>query len=300
MEHHYPRESRLWAYINRNFLSEEDIRDIENFKSSQVNNKICLWDPRTNGIRYLKELVFNTCAALTEHEWGKLKKICGRDVGNPYAVKYHGELVCMDYLQAVLEIGFMENGLGLNGVSVVEIGAGYGRTCHALLSNFDVSRYTIIDLRNALGLARRYLKVVLNDSAYKKIDFVEVDHFDEACSKEYDLCINIDSFSEMDADTVKVYLQFIDERCGHFYVKNPVGKYLDTSIDRQRTRNEVVDMAMETGILRDIIDIYDLEAASRQAEKFVTGYCPSIAWSCLDHGWARPWSFYWQALYKRR
>lgn len=300
MEESRPRASRLWDYINRYHLREEDIRDLDSFKSSRVNHKLTLWNPGTNGVRYLKALIFNICSTLTEREWEKLKKIRGRDLGNPYAVIYNGETVCLDYLQTVFEINFIEKGVNLQGTSVIEIGAGYGRTCHALLSNYDISRYTIIDLRNALGLSRSYLKAVLDDQAYSKINFVEVDLFHEVSKGKYDLCVNIDSFAEMEERTVRLYLAFVDNCCGSFYVKNPVGKYLDMPVDGQKTENEVVAMAMETGIMRDVVDIYDNEAVLSRSGDFIAGYRPSMDWSCLDHGWARPWSFYWQALYRRR
>ena len=42
--------------------------------------------------------------------------------------------------------------------SVLEIGAGYGRTCHGLLSNLHINEYTIIDLENMLEHSKEYLK----------------------------------------------------------------------------------------------------------------------------------------------
>jgi hypothetical protein len=38
----------------------------------------------------------------------------------------HGELVCMNYLQAVFELDVMARHVALDGATVVEIGAGYG------------------------------------------------------------------------------------------------------------------------------------------------------------------------------
>jgi len=294
-----PNASRLWNYINRHHLRDVDLLDLENFKSGRINHKLALWNPETNGIRYLKELILNISAGLTDTEWEKLKRIQGRESGSPHAIRFRGEVVCLDYLQAVLESVVIEKNVNLRGASVIEIGAGYGRTCHALLSNYALSRYTILDLRNALNLARCYLKSVLDGYQFEKIDFIEVDRFDEAFRKNYDLCLNIDSFAEMDADTVRVYLRFIDEYCRYLYVKNPVGKYLKNAVDNQTSGDETVSMAMETGILRDIVDIYDSEAVAAAAVKFLEAYRPSPSWICLDHGWAKPWSYYWQAVYRK-
>lgn len=294
-----PNVSRLWDYINRHHLRDEDILNLDSFKSGRINHKLSLWDPETNGIRYLKELILNISAGLSKAEWEMLKRIRGRESGSPYAIRFRGEVVCLDYLQAVLEAAFIEKNVNLRGASVIEIGAGYGRTCHGLLSNFVLSRYTILDLRNALKLSRRYLSSVLDASQFEKIDFFEVDRFDEAFTNDYDLCLNIDSFAEMESDTVRLYLRLIDEHCRHLYVKNPVGKYLKTAVDSRTAGDETVSMAMETGILRDIVDIYDSEAVSAAAEKFLAAYCPSPSWACLDHGWAKPWSYYWQAVYRK-
>jgi len=295
-----PKASRLWEYINRHNLREESVADLDCFKSGSINYKLSLWNPATNGIRYLKELILNICDTLTDQEWEKLKKIRGREIGNPYAVRYNGETVCLDYLQAVFEMSFIEKYIRLSGTSIIEIGAGYGRTCHAILSNFDLSHYTILDLKNALVLSRNYLKAVLDEKIFRKLSFIEVDTFHDVRRSKFDLCVNIDSFAEMDEGTVGLYLAFVDECCNGFYVKNPVGKYLPSSVDRESAEDEVTAMAMETGILRDIVDIYDNEAVAAQSEKYVSAYRPSSAWECCDQGWARPWSFYWQALYKRR
>ncbi len=295
-----PRESKLWEYINRTHITEEKIQDLTNFKSDSINHKLSIWNPRTNGVRYLKELIFYICTTLSSREWDKLTKIHKKETGGPYSIRYNNETVCLDYLQAVLEITIIEDDFDFQDASVIEIGAGYGRTCHAVLSNYDIDQYTIIELKNALEVAKRYLKIVLDKKRYKKITFVDVDHFDDTKSQQYDLCINIDSFSEMDEDTVRLYLKFINEQCGILFVKNPVGKYMDKSLDTHSEGNEVVKMALTTGLLRDIIDIHDNREVARQAQKFIRAYCPSIKWECVKHGWAKPWSFYWQAIYRKK
>jgi hypothetical protein len=229
-----------------------------------------------------------------------LTKIEKKETGEPYSIRFNNESVCLDYLQAIFEIIFIEDTFDFQGASVIEIGAGYGRTCHAILSNYDIGQYTIIELKNALEVARRYLQIVLDEKKFKKITFLDIDHFDTIKSQKYDLCINIDSFSEMDEDTVRLYLKFINEQCGNFFVKNPVGKYMDKSLDTHSEGNEVVKMALATGLLRDIIDIHDNRAVERQSQKFINAYCPSSKWECVKQGWAKPWSFYWQALYRKR
>ena len=299
MENDRPRASKMWEYINKTHLSMEKLKDIENLKSSFIIHRLSIWNPETNGIRYLKALIFNICSTLLPQQWEKLVKIRNREVSNPYSIQFDNEVVCLDYLQAVLEIDFMEKYFDFQNSTVIEIGAGYGRTCHALLSNFDINSYCIIDLKNSLELSKRFLKIVLDETQYNKITFVDVDSFEKVKDQYYDLCINIDSFAEMEENVVRLYLRFIDRQSKNLYVKNPAGKYYDKSLDSHSEGKEVVNMAMETGILRQIIDIHNNREVEKQSHEFVKAYRPSNKWECVGNEWAKPWSFYWQAFYRR-
>jgi hypothetical protein len=292
-----PRASSQWERINDTSLRNAEDLPLEDFKSAAANHKIAIWDPAKNGLRYLKELIFNLCASLTPREWAMLRATRNRHIGTPYAIRFDGELVCLDYLQAIFEVGSMERCVDLDEATVLEIGAGYGRTCHTLLSNHRIAEYCIVDLANALTLARRYLKEVLPGPLFSTIRFVPVEEFGDLGTKRFDLCLNIDSFAEMDAETVHEYLKYIREHCRYFFTKNPVGKYLDKSLDGHRDGEEAVRLALKSGILKDIIDIYDNEQVRQQAIKFITAYTPGEAWSCIENGPGRPWSFYWQACY---
>ena len=296
----HPKASKLWEYINRNFLNDAKLKDFNNFKSSSVNHKLSIWNPETNGVRFLKALIFNICTTLLPQEWEKLSRIKNREVGNPYSIHYNNECVCLDYLQAVFEMNFMDKLVSFENAEIIEIGAGYGRTCHALLSNYEISSYSIVDLNNSLELSKQYLKAVLDESNYDKISFIDVDSFQSKSDKNFTICINIDSFAEMDEKTVHLYLDFINKQCENFYVKNPVGKYSDKTLSTGNEGTKVVNMAMETGILRDIVNIHDNIEVQGQSKKYKKAYRPSDDWECLKDGWARPWSYYWQAFYQKK
>lgn len=293
------KASEQWENINRCHLTGERLADLEGFKSSVVNHKLAVWNPATNGIRFLKELAHNLCRNLTDEQWAMLDRTVGRELGRPYAVTYQGRSVCLDYLQAVFEATFLLRNLSLTNFRIMEIGAGYGRTAHLLLSNADVAEYNIVDLPGCLDLAHRYLKAVLPETCYAKLRFIPADEV-EHMPDSIDLALNIDSFAEMDESVVYEYLRLIDKHCEHFFVKNPVGKYLDPSLDSHAEGNEVVRMAMASGLLHEIIDIHDDQAVLRQSERFLEVYAPSAAWAVTDHQWGRPWSYYWQALYTKR
>lgn len=293
-------QSPLWTYINQTRITQETSRDLSNFKSGEANFKLALWNPGTNGVRYLKALIYNLCASLSTENWNKLSRIHNREVGNPIAVRYNGELVCMDYLQSVYELEFIEKNIDLDGLSVLEIGAGYGRTCHAIMSNHEVTAYYIIDLENSLNIASEYLRVVLDQQQFKKLHFVSNEDVDEKLkTTAFDLGINIDSFAEMSEETVRNYFAFINQQCHYFFVKNPVGKYMDKSLDDHSQGKKVTDLALSTGLLREIIDIHDNQAVETHAELFVSTYKPNKNWKCLANGWAIPWSYYWQAFYQK-
>lgn len=291
--------SEQWRHINANQLTPDSTGRLGDFKSSPINHKLAIWDPGANGVRYLKTLVYNLAAGLDDRDWARLRRIEHRDIGEPIAVTYRGEPVCLDYLQAVRELGFITGRLDLDGRRVLEIGAGYGRTCHAIMANHELAGYVIVELANSLRLARSYLSAVLPEREFAKISFVPVERVDDALAgARFDLCLNINSFAEMDEPTVRDYLALIALTCRHLYVKNPVAKYRDKSLDGHSQGDRVVAMAMRTGLLREVIDIHDSEAVREQAKKFVTAYRPAESWVCLADDWAPPWSFYWQALYR--
>ncbi|MEU1669271.1 putative sugar O-methyltransferase [Streptomyces sparsogenes] len=294
------KASRQWERINELWVTEEASADLTGFKSDRRNFNIALWDPTTNGIRYLRALVYELATRLSDDDWSKIENVRNRDVGDPVTVRYEGRSVCLDYLQAALELGFIEKELDLGGARVLEIGAGYGRTCHAMLSNYDLASYTIVDLTNTLKLSRAYLREVLDEKQFAKMRFVQVEDIDRGLGQDpFDLCVNVHSFTEMTPDTVEAYLRLIDERCGAFFVKNPVGKFRDKSMDGHQKGEEAVRLAMETGPLRQVLDIHDSQAVAAAVPTFIEAYLPGEGWTCAANSRGVPWSYFWQALYKK-
>jgi putative sugar O-methyltransferase len=291
--------STLWEHNNANAMTLAATADLTNFKSNEVNFKLALWDPHTNGMRYLKTLIYNLGMAMTEQNRLRLSRIENREVGNPIAVTCAGTSVCMDYLMSVFELEFLEENFDLAGFRVLEIGAGYGRTCHAIISNCDLVSYHIIDLPISLALSRAYLERVLTAEQFAKVHFVGIEEVDTlSATVRFDLCINVDSFAEMDPQTIAEYFSFIAARCSYLYVNNPVGKYTDATLDGHSQGADVVAMAMRTGPLQQVVDIDDSDAVLAQSVRFVEAYRPDPTWECVAKSRAMPWTFYWQALYE--
>src|SRR5882757_1570398 len=131
--------SAMWKQIGDTQINDETIADLSDFKSNGVNARLALVDVRTNGGRFLKTLIYNLAGELSQANWVALTKIHHRELGDPVSVTYNGELVDLDYLRAVYELEFIERSVELSGAVVMEIGAGYGRTCHTLISNHDLA-----------------------------------------------------------------------------------------------------------------------------------------------------------------
>jgi putative sugar O-methyltransferase len=280
-------------------MTVEYTADLAGFKSGGVNFKLTLWDPKQNGLRYLKALTFCLAARLRAVDRERLSRIRNRDVGDPITVRYDGEDICMDYLRAVLEVDFIAGVLDLDGACVVEIGAGYGRTCHALMSNYDVAEYHIVERDDMLQLSRAYLRAVLDADQFAKLSFHTVTDIDDTFPRDVDLAINIDSFAVMEEGTVRNYLSLIEERCRVFYVNGPVGKYLDKNLDNHSQGAEMVAKALNGGLLREVLDIYDSEAVAEQSAKFRAVYLPGPRWERVADAPTSTWSHYWQAAYRR-
>jgi len=294
-----PQVNELWKYIGDNEVNAEQIGDLAEFKRSPMIYRLTYFDVRTNGVRYLKTLIYNLAGRLGPESWDRLRRIKGRELGRPYSVTYDGEPVCLDYLRAVSDLEFMERNIDLDGGRILEIGAGYGRTCHTLMSNKDIVSYVIIDLPTTLALSRKYLRAVLPEEQFHKIEFIPMDRIEESLGAgEFDLCINIDSLAEMSVETFGYYLALIAGRCRHFYTNNPVGKYMDKSLDGHARGEEAVARALDAGPLVDVIDIHDNRAVREQARRFVVAYCPDADWRCVADDWAPPFTWYWQALFQ--
>lgn len=294
------RASRQWERIQDQWITDGAAVDLTNLKSDPRNFKLALWDPSANGVRYLKALIYHLGMGLSAADLDRIRRTPNRAIGDPISVRCRGERLSMDDLQSSFELGAVEQDVALDGAEVLEIGAGYGRTCHMMMANHDVSGYLIVDLRNTLQLSRAYLRAVLSGEQFQRVRFVEVDEVEDLLEgRRFDLCVNIHSMTEMSPGTVRAYLDLIDRTCAAFYTKNPVGKFLDESLDGTAPSAEAVRLALENGPLRQVVDIHDSEAVEAAVPGFVEGYRPGDDWACVSAGRALPWSYLWQAVYRK-
>jgi len=84
------------------------------------------------------------------------------EVGNPIRIIHNGKLITQDLATSVAEVTNLVKPLqritGNDPFSVLEIGGGYGRFAHALMSTQPVKKYVIIDIPPALHVSRWYLE----------------------------------------------------------------------------------------------------------------------------------------------
>jgi putative sugar O-methyltransferase len=101
---------------------------------------------------------------------------------------------------------------------VIELGAGFGRTAHVLLSVYPfIERYQIVDLPETLALSRVYLLKVLPDALIDKVEFVDaaaVEDFQWRSNGNStpDLAIQIDGLQEMEKSTIDFYYRNIFDK----------------------------------------------------------------------------------------
>lgn len=292
-------DSPTWESLFKGPLGEPENIDLTTFRSSAPTFSITTWDPTKFGLRYLKTMLYRLLIDSPATDFDLYRKIENRHVGNPITVRVNDVDVCLDYFQAVHEIKMVRSCIhDSRPLRVIEIGPGYGRTCHTALSVIpEINEYWLVDLGPSLVLSRRYLASVLDSEQFKRVRFLTVQEFSDSLSETiFDFALNIDSFGDMPAAVVNAYLDFINRRCKRFFCKNPLGKYLD---DPAAAMSPSVRAALETGILHKVIDIYDSDALAGCVPDFLAAYMPGVGWQCEAEDTASPWTYYHQAIYRR-
>lgn len=90
-------------------------------------------------------------------------------VGKPLVLHYKGSVVTVELLMSVIELNSPNSITNFlkDGISVLEIGAGYGRVAHLLLSKFPYINYSIVYIPQTLEISKYYLKTILPNAAIK-------------------------------------------------------------------------------------------------------------------------------------
>jgi putative sugar O-methyltransferase len=130
-------------------------------------------------------------------------------LGSPLPVSWRGRLISQDLANTSLEVASLIEALGgRRPRQVLEIGAGYGRSAHALLSIWPQTAYTIIDIEPAITISRWYLTSLFPD---RDLRFVNAGERDTTL-EPFDVAISISSLQEMTLLEIGRYFELLD-RC---------------------------------------------------------------------------------------
>lgn len=264
--------SQYWLVLNKKNLEQLEKYGYDNFKRTAALNYFIWiaspWDEQIKGlIRKLPVLSIlknslltilagkHDCLSLAQSmsynfvtymdydcvhrnfKLGLFDSIREPEEGNPPRVYSRGKLISQDLANSLLEFeSVMNSGIDRNGINtVMELGAGYGRTAYAYLKLIPSLRYFVVDIPPALYISQTYLSRQFKEkkifsfrkfSEYSQIRD-ELENSDIAFflpsqlellpDKSVDLFINISSFQEMRPDQIDYFFEQIDRLTGKYF-----------------------------------------------------------------------------------
>jgi len=289
--------------LNREREYSQNFSVLDFRKIGGFNERLGSWSPIINNSRYFKSLLFEFTNIL-EKRFNEelncglndfLSRIKNKHFGQPTTVTYKDTLVDIDYLLSAEEILFLHKQLN-EAQNILEVGPGFGRLPHSILQTFDnVKKYFIVDLDFMIELQKEYLVKVLTREELSKIEFLTPKEISKISNIE--LTINIDSFQEIEPNIVNDYLDFISQNSKFFYSKNAVCKYSPNSLDIIEYNEEQYLAALEMGLCREVIDIFDVDALKIAKEKYINAYCPKNMKMIKSQDCFGQYNYYYSVLY---
>lgn len=136
--------------------------------------------------------------------WGRL---ADDDLFGNYTVEFDaGRVVSRDLIDSLIEINFLHGEVGLEGATVLDVGAGYGRLGHRMSEAVSTASFYCTDaVPESTFLSEYYLRFRGSRAAVLPLD--EVEGF--LGSRRVDLATNIHSFSECTLASVEWWLDLL-------------------------------------------------------------------------------------------
>ncbi len=296
--------SRLWEQLTSEEFANLDESFLTNFRAPSSANKFVAWDPYEKSTRYMKFLLLVVIQQQSD-EFFKIYRNIGNCIfGNPLSVDYEGCKINADYLSSVEEFMFLNSSYGLDDVtSIVEIGAGFGRTCHTILKSCpEVEVYTIIDLDPMLKLSKGYLSLIAPE-LIERVQFVSAQDTNSQLKIMADLAINIDSFQEMPKTIIDGYMDRVITNVKKFYCKNPIGKYSPACIGMPDLTSEQLLDVFTLGYCQDVIDIFNIQDLKKARVSYMESYRPDKGDTIYNIVADKPmelFPYYHHVLYERQ
>jgi putative sugar O-methyltransferase len=268
--------SRYWMELNKSDQGMLYAAGYENFKQTVARHyftwtRVWPWDPQirflmsqlpvtttiTNMLRTFSPLKHPhmslaeslACNFLSNMVWDYAVKTCPRidqlsepAAGNPPRLLRNGRLISQDLANSALEADFVLANLpqSCKVARACELGAGYGRTAHALISLMPGVKYVVVDIPPALYVSQKYLASIYPDRkvfAWRPFgSYLEIKEEFEAADLAFllpsqiemlpdglfDLFVNVSSLHEMRIDQIRYYfaqVRRLVRQAGCFYLK---------------------------------------------------------------------------------
>jgi len=269
----------MWQEINNEFLISNKF-ELATFRApGKLNSRLASWDPNEKSLRWYR--TFLNLAYLTSSvsvkkslQNSSLKTSLGNPVSNEYiSSTYETFSINLDYLLAFEELEYLEDFIVeiSNIKSIIEIGAGFGRTAHVLIERIlELDYYVIFDLPEMLEVSSTYLKSVLSKNNFDKITFTSDINFETMTG--FDLGIQIDGFQEMNTESIDLtYSRFLDV-AKYVYLKNPIGKYLPSFAGLDV---EPQNAPLTLGRSLQVLDIWNLSELDSRYKEHLEIYRPN-------------------------
>lgn len=198
-----------------------------NFKDIQDYRQILEHLGKDHGYLYLEVIKQQTPEFLSQIELFKKNDLYGNPRKDDFTGIFPGigtiSSTTLRYLKVASDQK-LAYGNSLNGMSIVEIGGGYGGQCLILSLICQFKDYTIIDLPEALALTKKYLeKHNVHNVIYKPMD-------ETISDKNYDLVISNYAFSECSPEMRNKYVREVLSHSKRGYLtgfKGTLTEFLD-------------------------------------------------------------------------
>ena len=258
------RTSQYWDFLNTKNLDELISEGFDNFKQTVGTNYFLFTD-----ISYFSDLftqtkeypvnierseIFKKHALLGERESKQVNLITyllvnhylgnsGREIsieepliGNPPYIVARGKRITSDLITSLNEYSVLTRFIDLKEQNtVIEIGAGYGRTAYIILKHQPHLKYLICDIPPALYLSKTYLEKCFPEKRSAFIHSgIDRDETDQIVKEndllfllpdllesigEVDLFLAIDCLHEMKKEDIRFYLDAAESMTRYFYFK---------------------------------------------------------------------------------
>lgn len=163
---------------------------------------------------------------------GFLEKLTEDDFFGNFTFNFDQKIISRDLLDSIIEIYFLEKHLSISSsknLSVLDIGAGYGRLAHRMLCALpNIETYWCTDaIATSTFICEYYLRFRKLESRGKAIPMDEVEN---ALKKQpIDIAINIHSFSECNISAVDWWLSLLNKHKVKYLMIVPNSEFLETN-----------------------------------------------------------------------